>query len=149
MGGPDGPTPASEPNPTFAFRSAIAQTHTGRMTILDPARVARMVERANAADLRDALRAVAELQAAARRAEEEATTNAVDAGLSYAAIGRALGVSRQSVRAKHLTRRSTERPLSAIERQAQYLAELDERRRRAAALFDSIRTGATNPQAPT
>jgi hypothetical protein len=73
-------------------------------TTTDAAHLAGLVHQAHADSLNDALTALAELRAGVRRLEDLATDRAVEAGWSYARIGRLLGMSRQSVRAKHLAR---------------------------------------------
>jgi hypothetical protein len=68
------------------------------------AHLAALMHEAHSASPGDALVALAELRAGVRRLEDLATDRAVAAGWSYARIGRLLGMSRQSVRTKHLAR---------------------------------------------
>ena len=110
---------------------------------IDADRVARLVGEANGPDIFPALRAVAELRSIVRRAETSAIGAAVDAGRSYAEIGRALGTTRQSVRIKYLARLSAGDTPTKAELLAQQIAEWEEQQRwaeaDAAAFFERMR----------
>ncbi len=67
-------------------------------------RLAEAVREARATSPRDALAGVAVLRGLVRRLEDAATDRAVVTGMTYAEIGRLLGMTRQSVRVKHLAR---------------------------------------------
>ena len=98
----------------------------------DPEHVAQLIDHAQHAAVYEALRAVAELRAVVRRAEDAVTARALDEGLSYAKIGRALGMTRQAVRVKHLARvAGGDRSQAAThaERLAQRVAEWEEAQR--------------------
>ena len=117
----------------------------------DPEHVARLIDDAQHAGVHEALRAVAELRAIVRRAEDSVTARAVDESLSYATIGRALGMTRQSVRVKHLARLAggdRSPTLTRAKRLARQVAECEEARRETERRFERL-AKAQAPKDPT
>jgi hypothetical protein len=110
-------------------------------------RFARLVLQAHGNDVHDALRALAQLRADVRRLEDVVTARAVDEGLSYASIGRALGMTRQSVRVKHLGRLAHGDPNPAVARADRLAKQIAEWEERQAALLEWAKR--TPGQAPT